>query len=142
MALGQEKQVKHPTRTEQDPPRKPSVQVAGSRTARKLSDLFRGLETVLPNAADRIEIQQLSCDSRKIEKGALFFALQGAKADGNAFIADALKRGAVAVVSDEPAPPEFPGGVAWVQVREARKVLASAAANFFDHPAMLCNWWP
>ena len=135
MAQSHEHQVKQSTRTEQDMPRKPSVQVAGSRTAKKLSDLFRGVETVLPNAADRIEIQQLSCDSRKIEKGALFFALQGAKADGNAFIPDALKRGAVAVASNEPAPPKFPGGVAWIQVREARKALASAAANFFDHPA-------
>jgi UDP-N-acetylmuramoyl-L-alanyl-D-glutamate--2,6-diaminopimelate ligase len=135
MALGQEKQMKHTTTTEQDPAGKQSVHVAGSRTAKELSDLLRDVETVLPGPADRIEIQQVSCDSRKIEKGALFFALQGAKADGNAFIEDALKRGAVAVASEEPAPQNFPGGVAWIQVREARKALASTAANFFDHPA-------
>ncbi len=135
MAPGHEKQVKHTTTTEQDMPLKQSVQVAGSKTAKKLSELLRGIGTVLPSSADRLEIRQVSCDSRKVEKGALFFALHGAKADGNAFIQDAVKRGAVAVASEEPVPKEFPRGVAWIEVREARKALANAAANFFDHPA-------
>ena len=135
MVPGHEKQVKHTTTTEQDTPLKQSVQVAGSRTVKKLSELLRGVPTSLPSFAERIQIQQVSCDSRKVEKGALFFALHGAKADGNAFIQEAVKRGAVAVASEEPAPTEFPRGVAWIKVREARKALASTAANFFDHPA-------
>src|SRR5256886_206944 len=135
MSLGHEKQVKHTTTTAQDTPLKQSVQVAGSRTGKELSELLRGVETVLPSSRDRLEIQQVSCDSRKVEKGALFFALHGAQADGNAFIQDAVKRGAVAVASEEPAPKEFPRGVVWIQVRETRKALASTAANFFDHPA-------
>ena len=135
MAQGHEHQVKQSTRTEQDTPLKPSVQVAGSRTRKKLSELLRGIEAVLPSTADHVEIQQVSCDSRKVEKGALFFALPGAKADGNAFLEDALERGAVAVASEKPATQKFPRDVAWIQVREARKALASTAANFFDHPA-------
>ena len=135
MALGHKKQVKPITTTEQDARLKQSVQVAGSRTGKKLGELLRGVETVLPRSADRLEIRQVSCDSRKVETGALFFALHGAKADGNAFIQDAVKRGAVAVASEEPAPEEFPRELAWIRVREARKALASTAANFFDHPA-------
>jgi UDP-N-acetylmuramoyl-L-alanyl-D-glutamate--2,6-diaminopimelate ligase len=135
MALGDEKQVKHTTTTERDTPLKQSVQVAGSRTGKRLGELLRGVETVLPSSPNRLEIHQVSCDSRKVEKGALFFALHGAKADGNAFIQDAVKRGAVAVASQDPAPKEFPRGVAWIQVRDARKALASTAASFFDHPA-------
>jgi UDP-N-acetylmuramoyl-L-alanyl-D-glutamate--2,6-diaminopimelate ligase len=135
MSLGHEKQVKHTTTTAQDTPLKQSVQVAGSRTGKELSELLRGVETVLPSSRDRLEIQQVSCDSRKVEKGALFFALHGAQADGNAFIQDAVKRGAAAVASEEPALKEFPRGVVWIQVREARKALARTAANFFDHPA-------
>ena len=133
MALRREKQVRHTT-AGREKPLKTSVQV-GSKIGKKLSELFEGVEATLPNGADRIEIQQVSCDSRKVEKGALFFALHGAKADGNTFIQDALKRGAVAVASEEPAPKKLPRGVAWVQVREERKALATTAANFFGHPA-------
>ena len=135
MALGHEKQVKHTTTTGQDTPLKQSVQVAGSRTGKKLGDLLRGVEIVLASTGDPLEIQQVSCDSRKVEKGALFFALHGASADGNSFIQDAVKRGAVAVASEDPAPKQFPRECAWIQVRDARKALASTAANFFDHPA-------
>ena len=66
---------------------------------------------------------------------ALFFALHGAKADGNEFIRDAVSRGAAAIVSEDAAPAAIPSSVAWIQVREARKALAVAAANFFGHPA-------
>src|SRR5215469_17277566 len=135
MTLSPEQQVKTSTTTEQDAPLKHSVQSAGSKTGKNLSELLRGTEATLPGSADHIQIQQVTCDSRKVQKGALFFALHGAKADGNAFIQDAVKRGAVAVASEEPAPKEFPRELAWIRVREARKALASTAANFFDHPA-------
>jgi len=82
-----------------------------------------------------MEIRQVACDSRKVQPGALFFALHGAKADGNAFIQDAIKRGAVAIASEEQAAGTIPAGVAWIQVREARKALAITAANFLGHPA-------
>src|SRR5260370_68109 len=37
--------------------------------------------------------------------------------------------------SKEPSPATIPGGGAWIQVREARRGLAIAAANFLEHPA-------
>jgi UDP-N-acetylmuramoyl-L-alanyl-D-glutamate--2,6-diaminopimelate ligase len=61
--------------------------------------------------------------------------LHGAKADGNTFIRDAVGRGAVAIVSEETAPPAISSSVAWIQVREGRKALAVSAANFYGHPA-------
>jgi UDP-N-acetylmuramoyl-L-alanyl-D-glutamate--2,6-diaminopimelate ligase len=39
------------------------------------------------------------------------------------------------VASEGAAPQEFAGDLAWVQVPDARKALAIAAANFFGHPA-------
>jgi len=41
-------------------------------------------------------------DSRKIEKGCLFFALKGEKFNGNRFACDALKKGASYAIVDEP----------------------------------------
>ncbi|MGB8459467.1 MAG: UDP-N-acetylmuramoyl-L-alanyl-D-glutamate--2,6-diaminopimelate ligase [Candidatus Acidiferrum sp.] len=101
----------------------------------KLRDLLEGTETRVSQTAEGLEIRNVTCDSRKVQPRALFFALHGAKADGNAFIRDAVSRGAVAIVSEDAAPASIPASVAWIQVREARKALAVTAANFFGHPA-------
>jgi UDP-N-acetylmuramoyl-L-alanyl-D-glutamate--2,6-diaminopimelate ligase len=101
----------------------------------KLRDLLQGTEASVPPLVGELEIRQVTCDSRKVQPRALFFALHGAKADGNAFIRDAVGRGAVAIVSEETAPAAIPASVAWIQVREGRKALAVTAANFFGHPA-------
>lgn len=100
----------------------------------KLRDLLEGTEARVGASAGELEIRRVTCDSRKAEPRALFFALHGAKADGNEFIRDAVSRGAVAIVSEDAAPAPIPSSVAWIQVREARKALAVAAANFFGHP--------
>src|SRR5262249_50741745 len=77
----------------------------------------------------------VAVDSRKMRPGSLFFALQGAKADGNVYVADALTRGAVAIASESAAPSTLPPGVTWIPIRESRKTLATVAANFYQHPA-------
>lgn len=43
----------------------------------------------------------ITADSRAVQPGYIFAALPGAKADGRGFIADAVTRGAVAVLADE-----------------------------------------
>jgi len=110
---------------------------AGSAITRRmrLDDLFRGVGAPLAPWAKDMEIQQVTCDSRKVRPGAIFFALHGAKTDGNAFIQEALTRAAAAIASEDALPPGIPPKVPWIQVREARKALATAAANFFGHPA-------
>jgi UDP-N-acetylmuramoyl-L-alanyl-D-glutamate--2,6-diaminopimelate ligase len=106
-----------------------------SRRSMKLRDLLQGTEASIPPAAQELEIRQVACDSRKVQLRALFFALHGAQADGNAFIRDAVSHGAAAIASEELAPAFIPSSVAWIRVREARKALAVTAANFFGHPA-------
>ncbi len=79
MALSHDKPVKQTTTTERrDTPLKHPVQVAEAKIGKKLSELLRGAEATLLPAADRIEVQQVGCDSRKVKNGALFFALHGA----------------------------------------------------------------
>jgi UDP-N-acetylmuramoyl-L-alanyl-D-glutamate--2,6-diaminopimelate ligase len=100
----------------------------------KLGALFEGVAASVPTSMAELEIRQVACDSRKVQPRALFFALHGAKADGNAFIRDAVSRGAVAIASEDGAPAAMPSSVVWIRVKEARKTLAIAAANFFGHP--------
>ncbi|GEO83798.1 MULTISPECIES: UDP-N-acetylmuramoyl-L-alanyl-D-glutamate--2,6-diaminopimelate ligase [Alphaproteobacteria] len=74
-----------------------------------------------------IDISGLSADSRKIEKGMLFVALAGTKADGAAYVADAVARGAAAVVASHAVEVSAPV----IVVGNPRRFLALAAANFF-----------
>ena len=103
--------------------------------AKSLSAVLASVEADAPVSAGELKIQQVACDSRKVQTGSLFFALHGAKADGNAFVRDAVARGVAAIASEEDAPADLPPNVAWVRVREARKALALTAANFFGRPA-------
>jgi UDP-N-acetylmuramoyl-L-alanyl-D-glutamate--2,6-diaminopimelate ligase len=100
----------------------------------KLRELLHDVEADMPASAGEIEIRQVVCDSRTVQAGTLFFALHGAKTDGNIFVRDAITRGAVAVASEDDPLEELSSHVAWIRVREARKALAVTAANFFEHP--------
>ncbi len=135
IGLGPEEQVQDAATNQADSQREHSSQGNPADYRKKLTEVFQGVEAALPASASGLEIRQVVCDSRKVQPGTLFFALHGAKADGNAFIQDAIKRGAAAIASEEQAPNALPASVAWIKVSEARKALAVTAANFFGHPA-------
>lgn len=61
------------------------------------------------SAADDPEITGLTADSRLVQPGFLFAALPGSKADGRAFVGEAIARGAVAVLA--PTGTRLPSGV-------------------------------
>ena len=54
----------------------------------------------------------------------MFVAIRGEKTDGNKFVSDAVGRGAVAVISEQPNPGTIPAEFPWIQVADARKALA------------------
>src|SRR6202165_1587461 len=135
IGLSQEDQGQDAATNRMDSQRKRSARESSADSGRKLSEVLQSVETALPADASSLEIHQVACDSRKVRARPLFFALHGTKADGNKFIEDALKRGAVAIASEEPAPGRIPSGVVWIQVREARRRLPITAANFLGHPA-------
>ncbi len=86
-----------------------------------------------PQAIPDILVRGLECDSRKIEKDFVFVAIRGQKLDGRAFIAEALQRGAAAVVLDEGKSPA--GLVPFVRVPECRSAASKLADVFYDHPS-------
>jgi UDP-N-acetylmuramoyl-L-alanyl-D-glutamate--2,6-diaminopimelate ligase len=86
----------------------------------------------VPSARD-VEVARAAVDSRRVRPGDLFFALRGAKTDGLAHVSDAIRRGAVAVVSDRPAPDGV--AVPWIAVEAPRRALALVAARLCGDPA-------
>lgn len=90
------------------------------------------LESVIPEAVAGHEVRSIAYDSRKAGPDSLFFAFAGAKADGRAFAADAFARGAIAAVSEQPAPDHFDG--VWLRTPHGRRALATAAGRFYEHP--------
>jgi UDP-N-acetylmuramoyl-L-alanyl-D-glutamate--2,6-diaminopimelate ligase len=77
-----------------------------------------------------IDIAGLTADSRKVKSGFLFIAIAGAKADGAHFAKQAAAAGATAVVAEQQ-PEGLPPAVAFIQVHNARRALALAAAKFY-----------
>ena len=66
----------------------------------RLTELLEGdgLDVADRTALNGMDIVGLTCDSREVEPGFLFAALPGTRADGRAFIPEAIRRGAVAVL--------------------------------------------
>jgi UDP-N-acetylmuramoyl-L-alanyl-D-glutamate--2,6-diaminopimelate ligase len=91
----------------------------------------------VPDAAlegdGEVEISGVEYDSRFVKPGELFVAVPGLRSDGHAFIADALKAGAVAVAvqGDAAAPARVPV----MRMRSTRTGLAEAAAEFYGRPS-------
>ncbi len=99
----------------------------------QLKALLSKIPTVLVvGAADR-EIASICYDSRRAQKGSLFVALRGEKSDGNAYIDEAIERGAVAVVTEEEQPQRR---ATTIVVKNARQTLADLAAEFYSRPAL------
>ena len=92
----------------------------------RLALLFDGLS---PSAAD-VEIASLAYDNRLVTDEALFFCVPGYTRDGHDFAADAVARGAVALVVERPTG----AGVPEVQVPSVRAAMAPAAARFHGDP--------
>jgi len=100
-----------------------------------LASLLEGVDVRSPNTWPDLRIRQVACDSRKVQPGALFVAIQGVSTDGNLYAKDVASRGAVAVLSEAPPPADWMHAVAWIQIGEPRKALATTSANFYGKPA-------
>ncbi|MGH2907633.1 MAG: Mur ligase family protein, partial [Solirubrobacterales bacterium] len=77
------------------------------------------------------EISDLAYSSRDAGPGSLFFCVKGFTSDGHDFAADAVDRGAAALVSERP----LGLGVPEVVVEDARAAMPRIARRFFEDPS-------
>jgi UDP-N-acetylmuramoyl-L-alanyl-D-glutamate--2,6-diaminopimelate ligase len=97
----------------------------------RLSDLAQGAGAAVEGNGD-VDVTGIAYDSRRVEAGDLFVAVQGLHVDGHHYLADAVARGAVAVAIERgPAPP----GVTVLRMPSTRIGLAELAAELHGRPS-------
>jgi UDP-N-acetylmuramoyl-L-alanyl-D-glutamate--2,6-diaminopimelate ligase len=100
----------------------------------KLSELINNVKhlSLLNNGADDPDISSIEFDSNAVRQNSLFCVIQGQRFDGYNFISDAVKKGAVALLSDR----EHPLKIAQVLVKDVpvRVVMNELARKLFDYP--------
>ncbi len=78
-----------------------------------------------------INVSGVTADSRMVKRGDVFVAIAGGKADGACFIDPAIAAGAVAIAAERAPATPLPSGIAFVQVANARRAVASIASKLF-----------
>src|SRR5215211_1466774 len=77
-----------------------------------------------------LDVRTLAYDTRGVGPGALFFCIPGARVDGHTFAAEAVERGAVALVVERLLNLPVPQ----IVVPDARAAMAVAADEFYGRP--------
>jgi UDP-N-acetylmuramoyl-L-alanyl-D-glutamate--2,6-diaminopimelate ligase len=96
----------------------------------ELERLVAALEPVEVLGRPSAEVRDLAYDARSVVPGTVFFAVPGERVDGHDFAAEAVERGAVALVVERGL--DLP--VPQVVVGDARAAMAPAADVFFGKP--------
>ncbi len=99
----------------------------------RLESITRIIQPITARGPLTFDIEGIAYDSRQVRPNFLFVALKGQHQDGAQHIDDALRRGAVAIVSEEDRWPKRT--VAHIRVEDARLAMAEIACAFYDHPS-------
>lgn len=107
----------------------------------RLTELLAGLPLSLTPSSQAsdldMEISGIYSDSRRVQPRGLFVAIPGVELDGHSFIADAISRGAAAVVGQRPESQVFAHGapIPYFSVANSREALAWLCAAWHGYPA-------
>ena len=101
-----------------------------------LRELLQAAGVAAPEGGGDLEITGLAYRSEGVTPGALFFCVPGFVVDGHVFAADAVRRGAAALVCERP----LGTGVPEVLVPSVRAAMGPLAAAFHGQPRRGCGW--
>ena len=97
---------------------------------RELLDELRRADLLVAAPPDGPMTTGVGMDSRSIESGMIYVAVRGSQADGHRFVADAVRRGAVAVVVES----AQRSGVPEIIVRDGRRAALALGQAWYGHP--------
>jgi UDP-N-acetylmuramoyl-L-alanyl-D-glutamate--2,6-diaminopimelate ligase len=106
----------------------------------KLSDLLKDIyQGEVPSRFAADDIRAISSDSREVNPGSLFVALQGPDQNGTRFIPEAVARGAAVIVCGDPDHPaaktSLQSDVCLLKVRDAFRFLKEALIKLYGDPS-------
>lgn len=97
----------------------------------KLAELLNGVEVKEIIGSEHLNITGIAFNSLEVKPGNIFVCISGFKTDGHKYAADAIGRGAIAVMAEKDIS-EL--GVTCIICDNTRLALARASANFYGHP--------
>ncbi len=96
-----------------------------------LTELIGELKVLDIKGDIHIDIDGIAYDSRKVKKDTVFVCIDGMKADGHKYAAQALKNGASALIIEKEL--EFDADVPVIRTEDTRIALACMADRFYGH---------
>ena len=87
---------------------------------------------------DQVVVTGLANHSKKVQPGDLFFCIKGRETDGHLHAAEAVQRGAVAVVANVRSLRKLKGlpeGTVVIEVDDTRAVMGRIASEFYERPS-------
>jgi len=98
----------------------------------KLKELAMGIGTLLGDRAGDLHISGITHDSRNVQQGSVFVAIEGARTDGHRYIGVAMQLGALCIVTSNPEKVDF--AVPVLQVENPREAMAHLARKLYGYP--------
>jgi len=102
-----------------------------TRDVAGLEFVLREAGLLLQGATSAAALSGVSTDSRTLGPGMAYIAVRGSQVDGHRFVADAIRRGAAALVVEASQGSELPELI----VTDGRLAALAAARSWFDDPA-------
>ncbi|MBM4203064.1 MAG: UDP-N-acetylmuramoyl-L-alanyl-D-glutamate--2,6-diaminopimelate ligase [Gammaproteobacteria bacterium] len=93
------------------------------------------LSALVGDKVPDVEVLGLTDDSRRVQPGFLFCAVKGLESDGHDYIAEAVSRGAIAVLCERPAAAPLAGGIPCLEIQDLAQRRGQLAAAFHGRPS-------
>lgn len=102
-----------------------------------LQYLIENLTTNEVKGTTNVEIGKIEYDSKKIEKNDVFVAIKGYAQDGNAYITEAINKGAICIIVENDVDTNLyeKKDVTVIKVDNSRIALAVVSSTYYDNPS-------
>lgn len=101
----------------------------------KLNKLLQNTNVLSSHGDMNISVKEICSDSRKVESGFLFVAVEGICTDGHDYISKAIEQGATVIVYDKEMIEEYFQRVTYIRVENSAKALAEIASAWYGNPS-------
>ncbi|MBF6597232.1 MAG: UDP-N-acetylmuramoyl-L-alanyl-D-glutamate--2,6-diaminopimelate ligase [Fermentimonas sp.] len=101
----------------------------------KLSKLLEKCKVVSIKGYEDVEVLSITSDSRTVDKGSLFIAVEGIFTDGHSYIGKAIEQDVAVVIYDKPLIDEYFSRVTYVLVENSADALAQIASEWYGNPS-------